>query len=87
MFGIGQRRLCYFRDVAPLCEAAVVKIEVKAQNLRDVSYQDLVKRVTSVTEMLINNGAKIIAIPVVLQGTGLLTEEWVATIFWSVEPK
>ena len=65
----------------------MVKIEVKAQNLRDVSYQDLVKRVTSVTEMLINNGAKIIAIPVVLQGTGLLTEEWVATIFWSVEPK
>jgi len=52
---------------------------VRANTIRDETYQGLVERITGISELLLNSGNRIIAImgsPMPLRET-----EWVATIF------
>ena len=60
-----------------------MRTAVRTQTVRSDSHQDLIERLASISELLINSGTRIIAI--FPSPTWGIPDEWVATIFSAFE--
>jgi hypothetical protein len=62
-----------------------MRVTVRAQTIRDESYQGLIERIAGISELLINGGDKIVAVMASpMPGREV---DWTATIFSSFEQK